>query len=90
MKKRDKKRKKEEEKAKKKEEKEKEKALKKEEKEEIKKLQKPVEEDLDPVHYFDNRTAWIKSLQKEKIKPYPHKFKATKGIKEFIREYKDT
>jgi lysyl-tRNA synthetase class 2 len=45
-------------------------------------------EELDPSKYMENRTARL-DAELGRNGQYPHKFKMTKGLKEFIKAYKD-
>ncbi|EPZ34923.1 Lysine--tRNA ligase [Rozella allomycis CSF55] len=45
------------------------------------------EEELDPSQYFEMRSREINKLRVEGEYPYPHKFKVTMSITEFIEKY---
>jgi lysyl-tRNA synthetase class 2 len=41
---------------------------------------------LDPTQYFQNRCRAVDRLQAAGVNPYPHKFKATKSVPQFVLE----
>lgn len=47
-----------------------------------------AEEELDPAMYYENRKKMIADLEAEgKVNPYPHKFKVTSSIPNFLVKY---
>mmetsp|Transcript_5772 Transcript_5772/g.17215 ORF Transcript_5772/g.17215 Transcript_5772/m.17215 type:complete len:603 (-) Transcript_5772:1451-3259(-) len=72
-------------------EKEKKEAKKKEE--QASKGQKPAandnDEELDPTQYLSNRITMVDQMKAEGFNPYPHKFKVTMSIPEFVDKYAD-
>eukprot|EP00188_Purpureofilum_apyrenoidigerum_P004750 Plantae.Rhodophyta-Purpureofilum_apyrenoidigerum.ctg56.p1 GENE.Plantae.Rhodophyta-Purpureofilum_apyrenoidigerum.ctg56~~Plantae.Rhodophyta-Purpureofilum_apyrenoidigerum.ctg56.p1 ORF type:complete len:592 (+),score=155.74 Plantae.Rhodophyta-Purpureofilum_apyrenoidigerum.ctg56:120-1778(+) len=47
------------------------------------------DEEVDPTQYLANRIAMVEQMQSEGVNPYPHKFKVTMGIPEFVEKYAD-
>lgn len=53
-----------------------------------KKADKINEEDISPNEYFKLRTAAVAELKKNpETHPYPHKFKVTTSLEEFVTKY---
>ena len=48
---------------------------------------KPDEEELDPTKYFENRKAWLEKKMNVGENPFPHKFKVTISLPDFIQKY---
>ncbi|KAJ4844345.1 hypothetical protein Tsubulata_025244 [Turnera subulata] len=45
------------------------------------------EEDMDPTQYYENRLKYVNALKAEGKNPYPHYFKRTMTIPQFIDKY---
>jgi lysyl-tRNA synthetase class 2 len=45
------------------------------------------EEELDPTKYFENRKAWLEKKMNAGENPFPHKFKVTISLPDFIQKY---